>query len=145
MDAAYVTALAALAGSVVGSATSIATTFLSYSSQRKIDRQTKEADKRERLYGLFIDQASKLLGEVIRVENDNPSMMVEIAASLNRMRLFATNEVITAADAVIVMIVKVNAGPHKTLKNLEEDRVREITRPLVLFSEACRRELDSIS
>lgn len=59
MDAAYVTAFAALGGSIVGSATSLMTTFLTQNNQRRVDRASKEADRHEKLYGEFIDEVSR--------------------------------------------------------------------------------------
>ena len=58
MDAAYISALAALAGSAVGGLTSFATARSTQHTQARAQRLAESRTKREALYGQFIDEAS---------------------------------------------------------------------------------------
>lgn len=145
MDAAYVSAFAALGGSIVGSATSLLTTFLTQNNQRKADRASKEADRRERLYSEFIDEASKLYAEAIGSAKDDLGVVISAGALLNRMRLFSSAEVITAGENVMKKAVELSLGPSLTLKSFTEEMARDALQPLQEFAEACRHELDGIA
>ena len=54
MNSAYISALAALAGSGIGALATIVTTWLNQAYQNKIQRHADERTRRERLFGEFI-------------------------------------------------------------------------------------------
>ena len=56
MDAAYISAFAALAGSAIGTFASFATTWLTQHAQKRATRLAREMNPRERLYGEFVDE-----------------------------------------------------------------------------------------
>jgi hypothetical protein len=60
MDNAYISAIAALAGSGIGAVASFATTWLTQDAQVRAQRFAQAMTRRERLYGEFIEEASKL-------------------------------------------------------------------------------------
>ena len=145
MDPTYAAALAALAGSVVGSVTSLLTTFLTQTNQRKVDTASREADRRERLYSEFIDAASKLYAEALASDTDDIAVMITAGALLNRMRLFASPEVIEAGERVMTNAVKLHLEPSVSLKTVTEEMARAAMQPLQKFGDACRVELDRIA
>ncbi len=65
MEAAYILAFAALAGSAIGAFASFATTWLPQHAQERPTRLAQEMSPRERLYGEFIDEASRLLADAL--------------------------------------------------------------------------------
>ena len=65
MEAAYTSAFAALAGSAIGTFASFATTWLTQHAQERATRLAQEMSRRERLYGEFIDEASRLLADAM--------------------------------------------------------------------------------
>ena len=65
MDVAYVSALSALGGSIVGGVISGATTWLSQRAQVRAGRLEHELSRREQLYKDFIISASKAYGEAM--------------------------------------------------------------------------------
>jgi len=65
MDVAFISALAALAGSVVGGLTSGITTWLSQRAQAKAGQLAHDMSRREELYKDFIVAASKTYGGAI--------------------------------------------------------------------------------
>ncbi len=64
MNAAYLSALSALAGSVIGGMISGVTTWLSQRSQARAAELTREMSRRDELYADFIVAASKAYGEI---------------------------------------------------------------------------------
>ena len=65
MDIAYLSALSALAGSVVGGLTSGITAWLSQRTQARAAQLAREMSRREDLYKDFIVAASKAYGDAI--------------------------------------------------------------------------------
>jgi hypothetical protein len=60
MDVAYITALSALAGSIVGGLTSGFTSWLGQRSQTRAEKLTRDRARRQELYKDFIVVASKV-------------------------------------------------------------------------------------
>ena len=60
MEAAYISALAALAGTAIGGLTSFATSWTTQQAQVRAQQLANERDKREALFGRFLEEAAKL-------------------------------------------------------------------------------------
>ncbi|GBD49843.1 hypothetical protein [Methylopila sp. Yamaguchi] len=58
MDAGYISALAALAGSAIGALASLDTTWLTKHAQERATLLVQDRARREALYGEFIQEAS---------------------------------------------------------------------------------------
>jgi hypothetical protein len=65
MDVAYISALAALAGSIVGGLTSGVTTWVNQRAQAKAGQIAHELSQREELYKDFVLAAPKSYGEAL--------------------------------------------------------------------------------
>jgi hypothetical protein len=65
MNAAYLPALAALAGSAVGGLTSLASAWLTQNHQDRAKRVLQDKGRRQKLYKRFIDEASKLYADAL--------------------------------------------------------------------------------
>jgi len=63
---------------------------------------------------------------------------------LNRMRLFASPDVLTAAERVFATAMEISFAEHRALKDYSQDMLRSRMEPLITFGETCRRELDGI-
>jgi hypothetical protein len=89
MDTAYVSAISALAGSVIGGLTSGFTTWLSQRSQARAGMVAHDLARREDLIRDFIVAASKTYGDAII--NSEPKMpeLVDLYAMVSRMRSWA--------------------------------------------------------
>jgi hypothetical protein len=136
----YVPALSALAGSAIGAMASVATTWLTQHSQDRSRRYSQSVARRERLYGIFIDEASALLADALTHEKVDPSKFVRIYATIGKLRLFASADVVAKADKVMRDISAIYYLPNTDFAKrdaLQDDRL-DI---LQAFSEACRREL----
>ena len=88
MDAAYISALAALAGSAIGGLTTFATSWATQQAQARAQRVANEKEKREALFGKFLDEAAKLYADALQNKReDAAALMIGIHALTNRIRL----------------------------------------------------------
>jgi hypothetical protein len=87
MDAAYISAFAALAGSAIGASASFVTTWLTHHAQQRATRLEQERSRRERLYGEFVDEVSRLLADALTHHLECLRISPEAAASaIERVR-----------------------------------------------------------
>ena len=87
MDAAYISAVSALAGSVIGGLTTGFTTLLTQRSQARAGMLAHDLARREDLIRDFIVAASKTYGDAI--VNNEPRMpeIIDLYAMVSRMRV----------------------------------------------------------
>lgn len=141
MDAAYVSALAALAGSAIGALTSLVTTWLAQHSQARAALRAQDRARREALYGDFIREASKLFVDAFEHELDDPAKMLHLYAIVSIIRLFGRARTIEEAEHVMTRIGAAYFAPNKELRLFADiARAGELD-PLYAFSQACREEL----
>jgi hypothetical protein len=142
MDAAYLTALAALAGSAVGGLTSLASAWLTQHRQDRITRLSQDKARRRKLYKQFIDEGSKLYADALSRNEAEVSTLVGIYALISRMRVLSSDAVVEKAEAVVQLIVDTYSAPNKTFPELRELVNQHTIDPLRAFSEECREELN---
>jgi hypothetical protein len=140
MNSAYISAIAALAGSGIGAVASFATTWLTQDAQERTRRVAQRVTRREHLYGEFIEEASRLFTDALTHELDDPSKFVRLYAMVGRLRLLAPANVIASAEQVMQYIVETYYLPNRDFSNPEE-KPREDIDMLRAFSEACRQDL----
>ena len=151
MDAAVLSALSALIGSVVGLSASAVTSWMSQRTLARRHAIEAEIKKREALYAEFIAECSKLAIDALDHSLDTPDKILNIYALENRIRLCASEPVVVATGHAIQWIgeqyMKENLAPGE-LKKLVLTAFKDPESrndPLKPFSEACRRELASLS
>ena len=136
----YLSALSALAGSAIGGMASIATSWITQHAQDRSQRHAQSAARRERLYGDFIDQASALHIDALTHEELDPSKFVQIYATIGKLRLFASADVVSKADKVVQAIGDIYYFPKRDFTKRDADS-RVGLNVLQAFSEACRDDL----
>jgi hypothetical protein len=141
MDTAYITAFAALAGSAIGALASFATTWLTQHRQERLTRLAQEMSRRERLYGEFIDEASRLLADALTHHLEGPSKMVPLYAVMGKLRLFASANVVAQADDVMTRIVEIYDLPNADFRSPADRPALYSVDILQAFSETCRNDL----
>ena len=104
MDTAYISAIAALSGSVIGGLTSLAASWLSQSAQARAQQVIQDKSRRQDLYKVFIEDASRLYGEALMTDKAEISNLVGLYAMVSRMRILSASPVPrqgnSGADAV---------------------------------------------
>jgi hypothetical protein len=141
MDTAYISALAALAGSVIGGVTSFATTWLTQRSQTKARQPTQAKTRRQDLYTDFVIEASRLYADSLVHDKVEVSALVGLYADVNRMRILSSSKIVENADRVMRIIIDTYLAENKTFPELRDMLVNgKMIVPLQGFSEACREE-----
>ncbi len=140
MNDAYMSGIAALAGSAIGGLASFATTWLTQHAQDRTQRFAQAMALRQRLYGEFIEEASRLFTDALTHQLDDPSTFVRLYALVGKLRLLATANVISRAEEVMRLIVETYKLPNRDFRNPEERQEPDVD-VLRAFSEGCREEL----
>ena len=141
MDAAYLSALAALAGSTIGGFTSLATSWLTQHVQFRGQQREHDLTRRQELYRSFIDEASKLYADAFEHDNGDTSKLVHLYAMISLMHITSSPRVVASADGVARTIVETYLGPNRTFRDVRAILDDDTLNPLREFSEACRQEL----
>ncbi|HUN95400.1 MAG TPA: hypothetical protein VMU69_04070, partial [Bradyrhizobium sp.] len=100
MDPAYVTALAALAGSAIGGMTSFCSSWLGQSAQLRTQLLLSDKGRKQELYRDFVDEASNLYIDALTHDTPDLSKAIKLYALINRMRILSSNNVIEEAHKV---------------------------------------------
>jgi hypothetical protein len=145
MDTTMLTTLAALAGSLVGGGTTMATAWLTQRYGARSQRIRDEIARREALYGAFIDEASKRIVDAIEHDIDDASQVVLLFGLFCRIQLVCSDPVLRAADRVIKATATAYANPSIPLKELLiAERLSQQDDVVAAFSRACRDELEDL-
>jgi hypothetical protein len=144
MDAAIVSAMAAIFGSLVGGSATVATAWVTQKTLSKRELIGAEIRHREMLYEEFIRECSKLVVDSFMRVLDKPEKLLSVYELLNRIRLSASDAVLAEAERVLRHITEQYFAP-----NLSVDDMRVLVQsgsadPLKTFGEACRVELKSM-
>lgn len=141
MEAGYISAISALAGSAIGALASLATSWLTQHAQMQTTQRLQDRARREALYGDFIREASRLFADAFEHRLEDPATLVQLYALVSTMRLFGAPDTIREAEAVVDLIGATYFAPNKELQRFAHiTRDRELD-PLCAFSRACRHEL----
>ncbi len=141
MDSAYVSAMAALSGSVVGGVTSLAASWLSQSAQVRANQLVQDKSRRQDLYKAFIEEASRIFAHALVNNAAEIASLVNLYAMISRMRILSSPAVVQHADALVRLIIDTYFEPNTTLRELRDAVDRNRFDPIRQFSEACREDL----
>jgi hypothetical protein len=143
IEFAVLTPVAALVG---GSASLIAAIYTQRTRYRA-QSVTAEITRRETVYADFVMSASHLflnahILDEIALNGDEQRLI----GLLNRMRLFAPQEVLVCAEAVLKTLLNTYLKPRVELRQLAIEALAEGPRldPLLPFSVVCRDDLDRV-
>lgn len=144
MEPAFVSAIAALAGSVIGGLTSLMASWLTQRVQFRAQQLVHNIGRREELYKDFIERASECYADAFEHSEPNVSKIVGLYALVSRMRVLSSVPVTEQADKVMQLIIETYDAPnkklHETFHELARNAQRRQLDPLGDFSEACRQE-----
>ena len=142
MDVAYISALSALAGSVVGGFTSTVTTWLTQRAQTRAGQLAHEITRREDLYRDFITAASKTYGEALVSSEPQLPELVALYAMISRMRVLSRPRTVACADKIMLTIIDTYFAPNRSVRELRDlIKAGAGIDPLKEFSEAAREEV----
>lgn len=144
MDTSVVTALAALAGAMIGGLTSVLASWLSQRAQARMAQLAHYQLRRQELYKEFIEQASTLYIHALQNDKPDVSGLMALYAEISRMRVLSSARVIDSADQIVKRIVNAYLEPNKTFPELRQMADSGLIDPLRNFSEACRAEAERL-
>ena len=142
MDVAYISAVSALAGSVIGGLTSTGTTWLTQRAQIRAGQLVHELARRQDLYRDFIVAASKAYGDALISNDPHIAELVELYSMVSRMRVLSTPRTVECANSIMLTIIDTYFSPNKSVRELREMiKVGDSIDPLKDFSESAREEV----
>jgi hypothetical protein len=146
MDAAYLSALSALAGSIVGGLTTGLTTWLSQREQARAAQLAHSFSHREELYKDFIVAASKAYGEALMTNTPQIEDLIALYAMISRMRVLSSPRLIDCAEKIMGAITDANLAPNRTFAELSQ-MIKDGAGidPLKDFANAARGELQALA
>lgn len=137
------TALAAIAGSLVGALGSATGTWITARHQDRRDLLGKQIARREALYSDFIGESARLLVDAMQHNASDLQKLLPLYALVSRIRLSSSPPVLQEAEQVIRTIVNTYPQTNLTIEQIQSQAVNGHD-PLKPFSDACRIELDSL-
>jgi len=143
MNSGMITALAAIAGSMVGALGSAVGTWITQRHQDRRDLLAKKIVWRESLYSDFIAESARLLVDALEHNVSDPQKLIPAYALLSRVRLSSSPRVLETAEEVIKIILGSYQKPNLTPQQIES-RALSAEDPLRRFSDTCRIELESL-
>jgi hypothetical protein len=145
VDAAYLSAVSALAGSIVGGLISGVTTWLSERTRTRAGKLAHDLARREDLFKDFIIAASKAYGEALMRNEPQIQELIALYAMISGMRVGCLPRTIECAEEVMQATMDAYVAPNKTFPQLHEMlKTGRGIDPLKDFAEAARDELSSL-
>ena len=120
MDAAYVSAISALAGSIIGGLTTGIATWLNQRAQLRAGQIEHRISRLEELFADFIVAASKTYGEALVSSEPKIEEIVALYAMVSRMRVVCREQTVGSAERIMYATVDTYYQPNKSVKDLHE-------------------------
>jgi hypothetical protein len=144
MDASIISALAALAGATIGGFTSVIASLVSQRYQAHAQWLVQEKLRRQELYKEFIEEASKCYSDALQHDKADIPALVVLYTKIGRMRVLSSPTVVESAETAGRKILDTYLQPDRTFLDLREMINNHAIDILADFTEACRREFESL-
>ena len=143
MDRATLSALAALSGSALGGVTPLISNFLIQRGQTRRELLSRELSERQTLYADFIQFATKVYVSASTKNLDDVDDLIALYSFVGRIRLFASEPVIGAAEGFASRVTERYGQPALTIEDLRAATLAPHVDPLHEFSSLCRAEMQA--
>jgi len=144
MDSTLTSVLAALGGSLVGASTPVLSNFVLQRSLTQRELTNREIAQREELYAEFIRQGTVCFAKALSQSLEKMDDIVAMYALVNRIRLFASESVLEAAEEFVKKLISKYGEPKMSIAELETAALEQHANPLSNFALKCRLELRQI-
>ena len=144
MDNTLTGILAALGGSVIGATTPVLSNFVLQRSVTQRELTNRELAQREELYSEFIRQGTLCYAKALSQSLQNMDEIVAMYALVNRIRLFASEEVLKAAEAFVKKLVGTYGENNMSIEQIKTAALEQHVDPLNEFALKCRAELHKV-
>lgn len=144
MDNTLTSVVAALAGSLVGASTPVLSNFVLQRSVTQRELTNREIAQREELYSEFIRQGTGYYAKALSQSLEKMDDIVEMYALVNRIRLFASDSVLEAAEDFVKKLVKKFGDKNMSIEQIKFVALEQHADPLNDFALKCRLELREV-
>jgi len=144
MDMTTVSALSGVLGSLVGGSATIATAWITQKTGNRRELIRLEMKKREALYGEYISECAKLLVDAYTHALEKPDVLLPAYALINRIRLSASQPVLTEAERLLRDITDQYFARNLSIEDMHRLTHSPDADPIRSFGDACRTELKSM-
>jgi hypothetical protein len=145
MNAAYLSALSALAGSIVGGLMSGIGGWLNQRTQARAGQRAHDILRRQDLYKDFIVAASTAYGKALVSSEPQIEDLVALYAMISRMRVISSAQTVGCAEKIMHKTIATYFAPNKTIRELNELIMSGAgIDPLKEFGEIAREELQAL-
>ena len=141
MNPATLSALAALGGSALGGITPLISNYLIQRGLTKRELLSRELADRQTLYADFIQFATKVFVIATTKQLDDMDDLIALYALVSRIRLFASEPVISAAEQFAARVTKRYGEASLSIEDLRNVTLSPHVDPLHDFSSLCRQEM----
>lgn len=141
MDHTLTGILAALGGSVIGASAPVLSNFVLERSVTQREMTNREIAQREELYSEFIRHGTSCYARALSQSLENLDEIVAMYALVNRIRLFASDSVLEAAEAFVKKLVEKFGENNMSLDQIKAVALEQHVDPLNDFALKCRSEL----
>ena len=144
MDSTLTSVLAAIGGSIVGASTPVLSNFVLQRSLTQRELTNREIAQREDLYAEFIRQGTSCYAKALSQSLEKVDDIVAMYALVNRIRLFASESVLEAAEDFVKKLIAKYGERNMSIEELETAALEQHANPLSAFALKCRSELRQI-
>jgi hypothetical protein len=143
MNAAALSAIAALGGTAIGGLTPLISNYLIQKGLTKRELLTRELAVRQTVYVDFIQFATKVYVSATTKQLDDGDVdeLIGLYALVSRIRLFASKPVIDAAEEFATRVTKLYGEQALSIQDLRNATLTPHVDPLNGFSCRCREEM----
>jgi hypothetical protein len=144
MDNTLTSIMAALGGSIIGASTPVVSNFVLQRSVTQREMTSREIAQRVELYSEFIRQGTSCYAKALSQSLENLDEIVVMYAMVNRIRLFASDGVLEAAETFVKKLVQRFDENNMSLDEIKAVALEQHVDPLNNFALKCRLELRKI-
>jgi hypothetical protein len=144
MDNTLTSILAALGGSIIGASTPVLSNFVLQRSVTQREMTNREIAQREELYSEFIRQGTACYAKALAQSLDSIDEIVAMYALVNRIRLFASESVLQAAEVFVKKLVEKFGEKNMSIDQIKSVALEQHVDPLSDFALKCRLELRTV-
>ena len=144
MNASVISALSGLLGAAIGGFASLLASWMTQRVQVRAQWVVQDKLHRQDLYREFIEEASKCYIDALQHDKGDIPALVTLYTKIQRMRILSPSNVVAAAEQIGHKILDTYLQPDRTFLELREMVQSNSIDILYDFSEACRREFESL-
>ena len=144
MDNSVISALAALAGAMIGGLTSVLASLMTQRTVARAQWLAQDKVRRQELYKEFIEDASKCYIDALQHDKADIPALVSLYAKIGRMRVLSSPKVVASAEQIAKKTLDAYLEPDRGFLELRDMVNSGAIDVLSKFSAACRDEFETL-